>query len=193
MLGARHTTRAFELRERATDDEKFFITATYHRQVSGNLEQALQAFDLWAQTYPRTFDSYGLASGFVTKGTGRYEGCIERAAKAEAADPESPFGYLNAAACYMYLDRLDEAAEALQRAADRKVSGPNVTPWRFHLAFLRGDDAAMEREFARAQGSASEPDLTHLKALALARSGQLERAGSLCAASGRSTREGRPA
>ena len=179
VLGIQHTTRAFELRERATDEEKFFITATYHRQVTGNLEQALQAFDLWAQTYPRTFNYYGLASGFVTKGSGRYEGCIERAAKAEAADPQSPFGYLNAAACYMYLDRLDDAAEALQRAAERKVSGPDFTPWHFHLAFLRGDGAAMEREFARAQGNAPEPALTHFKALALARSGQLERAGSL--------------
>ena len=179
VLGIQHTTRAFELRERATDDEKFFITATYHRQVTGNLELALQAFDLWAQTYPRTFNYYGLASGFVIKGQGRYEGCIQRAAKAEAADPQSPFGYLNAAACYMYLDRLDEAAEALQRAADRKVSGPEFHTWHFHLAFLRGDDAAMEREFARAQGSEPEPVLTHRKALALARSGQLERAGSL--------------
>jgi tetratricopeptide (TPR) repeat protein len=179
VLGVQHTTRAFELRERATDDEKFFITATYHRQVTGNLEQALQAFDLWAQTYPRTFNMYGLASGFVIKGSGRYEGCIERAAKAEAADPQSPFGYLNAAACYMYLDRLDEAAAALQRATDRKVSGPDFPPWHFRLAFLRGDDAAMERELARAQGNESEPVVTHLKALALARSGQLKGAGAL--------------
>ena len=72
VLGIRHTTRAFELRERTTDNEKFFITATYHRQVTGNLEQALQTFD--------------------------------------------------------YLDRLDEAAAALQRAADRKVSGPDLPP-----------------------------------------------------------------
>ena len=179
-LGVSHTTRAFELRERATDDEKFFITATYHRQVTGNLDQALQAFDLWAQTYPRrTFDSFSLASGFVTKGSGRYEGCIERAGKAEAADPQSPFGYLNAAACYMYLDRLDEAAETLQRAADRKVPGTDLTHWHFHLAFLRGDDAALDREFARAQGNVHEPEVTHIKALALARSGQLERASSL--------------
>jgi predicted Zn-dependent protease len=78
---------------------------------------------------------------------------FERAAKAEAVDPQSPFGYLNAAACYMYLDRLDEAAEALQRAARRKVSGPNVTPWRFHLAFLRGDEAAMD-------GSSRGPKVT---------------------------------
>jgi tetratricopeptide (TPR) repeat protein len=49
----------------------------------------------------------------------------------------------------------------------------------FQLAFLKGDDAAMEREFARAQGNAAEADLTHLKALALARSGQLARAASL--------------
>jgi tetratricopeptide (TPR) repeat protein len=177
-LGAQHTTRAFELRERATDDERFFITATYHRQVTGNLDLALRAFDLWAQTYPRTFNLYSLASGFVTKGQGRYEGCIERAAKAEAADPQAPFGYLNAAACYMYLDRLDEAAKVLERAAERKVSGDSA-PWYFHLAFLRGDEAAMDREFARAQGHESEARLTEIKALALARSGQLERAGSL--------------
>jgi tetratricopeptide (TPR) repeat protein len=179
MLGVRHTTRAFELRDRATDDEKFFITATYHRQVTGDLPKALQAFDLWAQTYPRTFNMYGLASGFVIKGQGRYEDCIQRAAKAEAADPQSPFGYLNAAACYMYLDRLDDAAAALQRFADRKIPEPEAALWRFHLAFLRDDDAAMDREFARDQGTASEPKLIHLKALALARSGQLEHAGSL--------------
>ena len=179
VLGVRHTTRAYELRERATDDEKFFITATYHRQVTGDLPQALQAFDMWAQTYPRTFSYHGLASGFVIKGQGRYESCIERAAKAEAANPQSPFGYLNAAACYMYLDRLDEAGAALQRATDRKLQGPDYALWHFHLAFLRGDDAAMAREFARAEGNEEEPKLTHLKALALARSGQLERAGSL--------------
>ena len=176
-LGAQHTTRAFELRERATDDERFFITATYHRQVTGNLDLALRAFDLWAQTYPRTFNLYGLASGFVTKGQGRYEGCIERAAKAEAADPQAPFGYFNAAACYMYLDRLDEAAAALQRAADRKIPYPEGAIWRFHLASLRGDEVAMEREFAQVRGQTLELRLTHFKALALARTGQLQLAG----------------
>jgi tetratricopeptide (TPR) repeat protein len=179
VLGMQHTTRAFELRERATDDEKFFITATYHRQVTGNLPLALQAFDMWAQTYPRTFNYHGLASGFVIKGQGRYEECIERAAKAEAADPQSPFGYLNAAACYMYLDRLDEAAKPLQRAAARKIAGPEFSRFHFDLAFLRGDDVAMERAFAAGKDGAVEPDVTHAKALSLARSGQLQLAGAM--------------
>jgi len=179
VLGARHTTRAFELRERATDNEKFYITSIYHRQVTGDLDQALQAFDLWAQTYPRTFDSYGLASGFVTKGAGRYEGCIQRAAKAEEADPRSPFGYLNAAACYMYLDRLDEADKPLQRAGERKVAGPDYSRLYFDLAFLRGDDAAMERAFDAAKDGTVEPEVMHSKALALARSGQLQLADAM--------------
>jgi tetratricopeptide (TPR) repeat protein len=179
VLGMKHTTRAFELRERATDAERFFITATYHRQVTGNLPLALQAFDLWAQTYPRTFNYHGLASGFVIKGQGRYEECIARAAKAEAADPQSPFGYGNEAACYMYLDRLDEAAKSLQRAADRKISGPTLFNVEFDLAFMRGDDAAMERVFAAAKGGPQEADLTNAKALALARSGQLQLADAM--------------
>jgi len=179
VLGVRHTTRAFELRERAADDEKFFITATYHRQVTGNLPLALESFDLWEQTYPRTFTYHGLASGFVIKGQGRYEECVARAGKAEAADPQSPFGYVNAAACHMYLDRLDDAAAALQRLADRKIAEPEFALWRFHLAFLRGDDPAMEREFARAVGQALEPKMSLLKALALARTGQLQLAGAL--------------
>jgi tetratricopeptide (TPR) repeat protein len=79
----------------------------------------------------------------------------------------------------MYLDRLDEAAETLARAADRNVPGSDSPTMRFHLAFLREDDAAIEREFAQAQAHGAEADLTHLKALTLARSGQLERAGSL--------------
>jgi tetratricopeptide (TPR) repeat protein len=59
------------------------------------------------------------------------------------------------------------------------VATADVLNWHFHLAFLRGDDAGMERELARAQGHEIESQLTHLKALALARSGQLDRAGSL--------------
>ena len=75
VLGNRSTQRGrYELRERATDEEKFLITATYHRQVTGNLELALQAFDLWAanlsphiqlcRAWPRVSSS---------KGQGRYE------------------------------------------------------------------------------------------------------------------------
>ena len=40
VLAGESTTRAYELRHRASDRERFFITALYDRQVTGNLEKA---------------------------------------------------------------------------------------------------------------------------------------------------------
>jgi hypothetical protein len=52
-LSAENTTKAYKLRQRASDAERFFITATYLQQVTGNLERAKETFELWEHTYPR--------------------------------------------------------------------------------------------------------------------------------------------
>ena len=38
-LSAKNTSKAYELRDRASDQEKFFITLSYDLQVTGNLEK----------------------------------------------------------------------------------------------------------------------------------------------------------
>ena len=53
VLSAESTTRAWQLRDRVSDRERFFIDFTYDRQVTGNLEKAYQTLELWLQTYPR--------------------------------------------------------------------------------------------------------------------------------------------
>ena len=53
VLSAQSTTKAWQLRDRVSDREKFFIDFTYDRQVTGNLEKAYQTLELWLQTYPR--------------------------------------------------------------------------------------------------------------------------------------------
>ena len=50
VLSAESTSKAFELRDRASDNEKFFITASYEMQVTGNMEKARETCELWAQT-----------------------------------------------------------------------------------------------------------------------------------------------
>jgi DNA-binding winged helix-turn-helix (wHTH) protein len=52
-LARESTIRAYEFRDHASDREKFFIAAMYHRDVTGNLEAAHRILELWAQTYPR--------------------------------------------------------------------------------------------------------------------------------------------
>jgi tetratricopeptide (TPR) repeat protein len=186
VLGMQHTTRAFELRERATDDEGFFITAAYHRQVTGNLEQALQAFDMWAQTYPRTFNMYGLASGFVTKGSGRYEGCIERAAKAEAQgnDFEPELTHSEALALARS-GQLARAGSLARRAVDlsEKARRPERAAL-FQTAnavwhALMGNVAEARRTAALALDMATGRDVTYAAAFALALSGELSRSQAL--------------
>src|SRR5947207_3163963 len=53
VLSVESTTKARQLRDRASDREKFFIDFLYDRQVTGNLEKAYQSLELWLQTYPR--------------------------------------------------------------------------------------------------------------------------------------------
>ena len=48
-LSAESTTKAYQLRDRASEQEKFFISASYDMQVTGNLEKAQQTCELWAQ------------------------------------------------------------------------------------------------------------------------------------------------
>src|SRR5262245_21959588 len=161
--------------EIATDREKFLITATYHRQVTGNLEQAQQTFELWSHTYPRDVVAHGLASGFVYQGSGKYEKSIEEAKKAIALNPDSTPAYINLAFSNVYVGRLQEAEKALQRASERNLYYPFFSLLGYYIAFLKGDETAMDREAARAGGNpGDEAPIVHSKALALARSGRVE-------------------
>jgi eukaryotic-like serine/threonine-protein kinase len=73
VLAAESATKAWQLRERASERERFFIDFNYDREVRGNLEHAFQTLELWEQTYPRRAappDPRELLGGLSTKGTG---------------------------------------------------------------------------------------------------------------------------
>jgi tetratricopeptide (TPR) repeat protein len=175
VLAAASTGRAYELRDRTSDREQFFITANYERQVKGNLEKAQQVMESWAQTYPRDVVPHGLVAGFISQGTARYEGAIVHAARAAELEPDEVFAYANLAANYIYLDRLAEAQSALRIASERKLDIIGLAFLRYHLAFLNGDTAAMERQADVVKGKPGDDGLiAHLQALVLARSGRLQ-------------------
>jgi len=180
VLSAESTTRAYQLRDRTSERERFFIIVTYHRQVTGNLPKAREALESWAQTYPRDVGAHSLLSGFTSQGTANYERAIEEANKTIALDPDQPFAYANWAYGDFYLDRLDEAEKSIQRATERKLELPDLLLLRFHIAFLRGDRPAMEREMALSRAEPGAEDwVTHSEALVLARSGQLQKARTM--------------
>ncbi|MGI9075685.1 MAG: protein kinase domain-containing protein [Bryobacteraceae bacterium] len=175
VLSMASTRNAYERRDRASDRERFFITADYDRSVTGNLEKAQQTCELWAQTYPRDAEAHALLSGFMTQGSGKYEKSIDEAKIGIELDPDHTFAYVNLGFSYFYLDRLVEAENAMQRVSERKRDFPELLLFRYYAAFLRGDKAGMNREATQAKGKSGAEDwMLHSEALVSARSGNLE-------------------
>ncbi|HZQ55366.1 MAG TPA: serine/threonine-protein kinase [Bryobacteraceae bacterium] len=179
-LAVESATKAYQLRDRASEPEKFFITAMYDRHVTGNLEKEQQTLELWAQAYPRDVDSHGLLAGFCTNGTGQYDRAIQEAKIGISLDPDCTPCYDSAVTDYIRLDRLQEAANMLGRASERKLEYPGLLLARYQIAYLRGDQEEMRRAVARAKGKPGAEDwISHFEALALARSGHLQGAGEM--------------
>jgi eukaryotic-like serine/threonine-protein kinase len=176
-LSIENTTKAYQLRDRASDRERFFITTLYDREVTGNLEKEQQTLELWAHTYPRDLDAHGLMCGFATQSTGQYEQSIQEAEIATGIDPDFSPGYISIAFDDIYMDRLEEAGKAIQRASEHKVEWPELLMLQYYLAFLKGDRAGMERAAELAKGKPGAEDwMAHSEVLVLARSGQFQTA-----------------
>jgi serine/threonine protein kinase/tetratricopeptide (TPR) repeat protein len=174
VLSAESARRAYELRDRASDRERFFITFTYELQVIGNLEKAQQTGELWEQTYPRDPNPDALLSGYVYQGSGQFEKSIEAATKAIAIDPDFVFAYANLAWGSLYLDRMNDAHETCRRAAERKLEIAELLLARYCLAFLNGDASGLDRAMTQSRGVAGANDLiSHAQAFALAETGHL--------------------
>ena len=189
-LSAQSTSRAWRLRDRASDSEKFFIVVSYDSLVTGNLEAARQTGEAWAQTYPRQARAHQILSGMVNKTTGQYQKALAEARKAIELDPDFAIAYYNLAVNLVYLDRLAEAGEALRRAAGRGLEIDEFVMLEYDIAFLRGDQTEMERQAARARGrSGGDTWIFNREAFALAYSGRLQQARSMSQRAADSTQQ----
>jgi tetratricopeptide (TPR) repeat protein len=166
-LSAESTSKAYQLRDRTSEVEKFFITVSYDFRVTGNLEKAQQTCESWAQTYPRDRNPHGFLSTIYHL-TGKYEKAVEE---------NFVIGYNLLAYSYQNLDRLGEAENTLQRASERKLESPEFLVQRYGIAFLKGDTAGMEREITLGRGKSRVEDwLSDREAFVLAYSGHLQQA-----------------
>ena len=175
VLGAESTSNAYRMRDRTNDAEKFCIAASYDIDVTGNLEKAQQTCELWVQTYPRDVNAHGFLAGTIYPVFGKYEKAVEEARKVIALDPDFPVGYNLVAFNNTFLNRLEEAGNALQRASERKLEIPEFLVLRYGLAFLKGDKAGMEREVALGrEKSGAEDWMSDQEAHVLAYFGRLQ-------------------
>jgi eukaryotic-like serine/threonine-protein kinase len=176
-LSAESTRRAYELKDRATDQERFFITTSYDLQVTGNLERALETAELWTRTYPSDLHPYGFLGGFLYPTFGRFDKGVEVGKKMVEIDPDFPIGYLQLGFNYQFANRLSEAEDTFRRAAQRGLELPEIAIQRYDIAFLRGDQSTMRRELGLARGKTEAEDMfTAREGFVLAYGGHLREA-----------------
>ncbi len=144
-LAEKNREKAFELRDRASEHEKLYIMSHYYVD-SGQLEKGITALELYKQTYPRDSTPYNnLAVVYIVMG--QFENALDNARKAVQLDPDSASGYSNVAFAYAGLNRLDEAKATFNQALQRKAGAALVHSSLAIIAWLQGDQAAVEREF----------------------------------------------
>lgn len=126
-----YLTKAYGLRNRASERERLYIEARYTDVVTGDLPTLIEIYSRWRQTYPRDATpaiNLGLALSWLGDSTK----AIDESVAALKINPNQTYAYGNLANMYLDLGRLDEAQVIIDQAAARKLDDFMV-----HLAMLR--------------------------------------------------------
>ena len=174
-MAAESSAKAYELRGRVSEVERFFITVPHEQDGTGNLVKAYQTAKLWAETYPRDVRARGFLS-FISQELGMYEESIEYAKRAVSMDPDFPPGHYNLVWAYVQLNRLPEAENALRQASERNIPDTDLLVSRFSIAFLLGDEDGMRKVALNDRNPIVGDWVCHTEASALAFNGHLQEA-----------------
>jgi serine/threonine protein kinase/tetratricopeptide (TPR) repeat protein len=152
--GSEYFTKAFQLREHASERERLAITAYYYRNVTGELDKAVQINQERIQSYPRESEAYGNL-GSVYSELGQYEKGAEITRQALRLAPDRVNLYDNLADYTLALQQFDEPRQIIHEAQTRKLDDVQSHETLYALAFLRADSAAM---FEQEQWFAGKPE-----------------------------------
>jgi len=174
-LAAENTRKAYELRERVTERERFYITSRYYEYVIGDLEKARQSYELWAQTYPRDVVPAGNLN-VIYDYLGQYDKALAQSRESYRLVPDG-LSYSNLVNAYLFLNRLEEARTTAEEAQAKNLDSPYLRINLYALAFLQNDAAGMAQQVAWAAGKSGVEDaLLEGEADTAAYSGRLAKA-----------------
>jgi serine/threonine protein kinase/tetratricopeptide (TPR) repeat protein len=157
-LAIENVRRAYELRDRVSEREKYYISCTYFTLVTGELERAIQQYELWIRDYPRDYVAQtNLGVNYFTMGQFERAAAVTR--EALRLEPASILGYNNLGVAYFSMNRLDEAKSTFDEALARKLDGPYLRQSMYYLDFLRNDAPGMQQQFAWAMGKPGAEDI----------------------------------
>ncbi len=143
-------SKAFDLKDRASEREKLYISAHYYNEVTREVDKALAIYEQWKQTYPRDSVPWdNLALGY--EATGHPEKSLANASEALRLNPKDKFAYANVADAYANLGRFDEAHTVIEQATAQGLGSPSDAISLYAMAFAGAIRLECERAMDRAK------------------------------------------
>jgi eukaryotic-like serine/threonine-protein kinase len=148
--------KAYALRDRATENERYYITSTYHLRVDGDLIKEVEVTELWKRAYPRNSVAANHLGGALAE-LGRLDEAAEQYRQVVSANRADPSAIANLAASLIALRRLAEAKALCEESLHEYPDSAGIHRALYLVALLQGDDggARAQREWAR--GKPREP------------------------------------
>jgi serine/threonine protein kinase/tetratricopeptide (TPR) repeat protein len=179
-IGAEHTKKAYDLRERASEVERFYIDSHYYNNVTGDSEKTIQVYQLWTQTYPRDSIPHGNLAVEYTS-LGQWEKALPEALEGHRLSPDESINWYQVSFVYLGLGRLDEAKATANQAIAQKLDVPNLHVALYLVAYLQNDASAMSHEVSLIENFSPviAPTGFAIEATTEASYGQMEKARAL--------------
>jgi serine/threonine protein kinase/tetratricopeptide (TPR) repeat protein len=150
--------KAYDLRDRVNELERFYIDTGYYGLITGELEKEIETAELWKQTYPHDWvprNTLAVDYSFV----GKFELAIEEGREALRLNPNHSYPYGNLGWGYLRVGRYDEAKATFESASNKKVDDVVCHGGLLQIAFVQGDAAEMQRQAAWGRGTSDEGEL----------------------------------
>jgi len=174
-LAVQHQKKAFELRDHVSERERFYISAHYYSDVTGDLDKTLETYTMWAKTYPRErIPVNNLAERYDS--VGQFAKAEEMSREAIKLLPEGPGPWGLLARAYLGLGRYDDAKAAAEKAVSLKLEGIGIHTLLYEIALIQGNTEEMERQAAWAQGKPTEYNMLEVQAETAAGLGKIQQA-----------------
>ena len=136
---------AYDLRDRISERERFYIEAHYHEYVTGDWEKAREVYELWAQTYPRD-DVAHLNLGVIYLHLGDLDKARVEAGESLRLLPGDCISYGAVLGSLVAANLLEEARAIAREAQEKKLDCVHLSYTLYELAFLQGDTVGMNRQ-----------------------------------------------
>jgi serine/threonine protein kinase/tetratricopeptide (TPR) repeat protein len=166
-LAQQYSQKAYDLRDRVSERERYYISEKYASYVTGDRDEAIKVLRAWAQSYPNDYIPHNnLGVNYVL--AGQYEDALNEAREALRLSPNTITAQTNYVEAFIRLNRFDEAREVLEQLLGKNHDRPAYRGYSLQLAVIRGDQATMKADvdwFAKQTGDSDAFDLQALLAV----------------------------